>query len=117
MPHKTNEPTEAVKPAASVKLAFPLNTPNGVVDTISFRRGKARDLIAAQRIESDSARRELVLMSMLCEQNLVAEDFEELDLADLADVQEAFLVLAKRPGAAKPDAAGGVAVGRAGAAG
>ncbi len=81
----------------SVDLAFPLNTPSGVVKTITFRRGKAKDMIAAQRIESDTARRELVLMSMLSEEKLTPEDFEELDLADLADVQNTFQGLFMRP--------------------
>ena len=75
---------------ASVDLAQPLATPNGEVKTISFRRGKAKDMVAAQRIESDPARRELVLMAMLSEQKLTVEDIEELDLADLAIVQAAF---------------------------
>ena len=83
--------------AAKVKLEVPLTTPNGTVTEISFRRGKAKDLVAAQRIEADTARRELVLMAMLTEQNLVAEDLEELDLADLAAVQSAFQELWRPP--------------------
>lgn len=83
--------------AAKVKLEVPLQTPNGTVTEISFRRGKAKDLVAAQRIEADTARRELVLMAMLTEQNLVVEDLEELDLADLAAVQSAFQELWRPP--------------------
>lgn len=74
----------------TVTLERPLNTPNGVVSTITFRRGKARDMMAAQRIEPDAARRELVLMSMLCAEKLTPEDMEELDFADLAEVQAVF---------------------------
>lgn len=74
----------------SVELEVPLNTPSGVVNTITFRRGKAKDMMAAQRIEADPARRELVLMTMLAEEKLTPEDLEELDLADLAEVQAAF---------------------------
>mgnify|MGYP003585684589 CR=1 FL=1 len=85
----TAAPAAPVNPA-SVDLALPLATPNGEVKTISFRRGKAKDMVAAQRIESDPARRELVLMAMLSEQKLTVEDIEELDLADLATVQAAF---------------------------
>lgn len=81
----------------STDLAFPLTTPSGVVNTVTFRRGKSKDMLAAQRIESDPARRELVLMSMLCEEKLTPEDFEELDLADLADVQAMFQGLFVRP--------------------
>lgn len=84
--------------AAKVVLGVPLQTPNGTVAEISFRRGKARDLVAAQRIEpTDNARRELVLMAMLTEQKLTIEDMEELDLADMLAVQEAFQAVLARP--------------------
>lgn len=73
-----------------VELAIALNTPAGEVTSITFRRGKAKDMVAAQRIEADPARRELVLMAMLSEEKLTVEDMEELDLADLANVQAAF---------------------------
>ena len=86
----TTKNTAAPTNPASVDLAMPLATPNGEVKTISFRRGKAKDMVAAQRIESDPARRELVLMAMLSEQKLTVEDIEELDLADLAIDQAAF---------------------------
>ena len=86
----TTKNTAAPTNPASVDLAMPLATPNGEVKTISFRRGKDKDMVAAQRIESDPARRELVLMAMLSEQKLTVEDIEELDLADLAIVQAAF---------------------------
>lgn len=81
---------EAPKNPLCVELAFPLMTPSGEIKTVTFRRGKAKDMVAAQRIESDSARRELVLMSILSEEKLTPEDLEELDLADMAEVQEAF---------------------------
>jgi hypothetical protein len=75
---------------AAVGLLYPLQTPNGEVKTISFRRGKAKDMMAAQRIESNPARAEVVLMALLAQEKLTAEDLEELDLADLANVQKAF---------------------------
>jgi hypothetical protein len=89
----SNTETKTVK----VDLAFPLKTPSGEVKSITFRRGKAKDMMAAQRIEPDTARRELVLMSMLAEEKLTPEDLEELDLADLADVQNTFQGLFLRP--------------------
>jgi hypothetical protein len=74
-----------------VVLDMPLTTPSGVVSTLTFRRGKARDMVAAQTIEPlNAARRELVLMSMLSEEKVVIEDLEELDFADLAEVQATF---------------------------
>lgn len=82
---------------ASVALETPLNTPSGVVSTITFRRGKAKDMMNAQRLEpEDAPRRELVLMTMLAEEKLTPEDLEELDLADLAEVQAAFQSLFRR---------------------
>lgn len=77
-----------------VPLEVPLKTPNGEIKTITFRRGQAKDMLAAQRIEpQDSARRELVLMSMLIVETVTPEDLEELDLADMAEVQAAFQLL------------------------
>ncbi len=90
----------------SVALEVPLNTPSGVVNTITFRRGKAKDMMAAQRIEADPARRELVLMTMLAEEKLTPEDLEELDLADLAEVQASFQSLFLRS-AGQRNAVGG----------
>lgn len=90
---KSNNPLE-------VTLAFPLKTPSGEVKTITFRRGKAKDMVTAQRLEPDAAKRELVLMAMLSEEKLTVEDLEELDLCDLHDVQEAFQGLFIRPAAA-----------------
>ena len=107
----TTKNTAAPVNPASAELAIPLATPNGEVKTISFRRGKAKDMVAAQRIESDPARRELVLMAMLSEQKLTVEDIEELDLADLATVQAAFQSL-WLPRASCRDLVGGVRAAR-----
>lgn len=93
----TETKTETKPKPAKADLAFPLKTPSGEVKSITFRRGKAKDMMAAQRIESDTARRELVLMSMLAEEKVTPEDLEELDLADLADVQNTFQGLFLRP--------------------
>ena len=86
----TTTTTTATAKKTGVDLSIPLDTPNGKVTNISFRRGKAKDMVVAQRIEPEPARRELVLMAMLSEQKLTVEDVEELDLADLANVQAAF---------------------------
>ena len=82
----------------SVELQMPLNTPGGIVKTLTFRRGKAKDMLAAQRIEpEDLASRELVLMAMLTEEKVTPEDLEELDLADMAEVQAVFQNLFVHP--------------------
>lgn len=79
-----------------VELQYPLQTPNGEVSTITFRRGKAGDMVRAQRQESDPARRELALMAMLTKEGVTLEDMELLDLADLAEVQARFQRLYQR---------------------
>jgi hypothetical protein len=81
----------------AIKLHFPLKTPNGEVKELSFRRGKAKDMLQAQNQESDAARRELVLMALLCEQCVTVEDLEDLDLADMVNVQVAFQSLFAKP--------------------
>jgi uncharacterized protein (DUF885 family) len=92
----TKADPQAKKNPLQVILAEPLKTPGGEVKTITFRRGKAKDMMQAQRVEPDGARRELVLMSMLTEEKLTPEDLEELDLADLAEVQAVFQTLFRR---------------------
>jgi hypothetical protein len=93
MTQETNE----IQAAATIDLLCPLNTPGGVVSTIHLRRGKARDLVAAQRVDSDPGRRELALIARLSHEKLTLEDMEELDLADLASVQAAFQGLLVKP--------------------
>ena len=73
-----------------VNLDTPLSTPNGAISTITLRRGKAKDMMAAQRMEKDPARGEMLLISMLTQEKVMLEDLEELDMADLAEVQAAF---------------------------
>lgn len=73
-----------------IKIDMPLNTPNGVVDTITLRRGKAKDMLLAQQREKDPARSEILLISMLAQEKVTPEDLEELDMADLVEVQAAF---------------------------
>ncbi len=82
--------TTGIKNPLCVELGIPLMTPSGKVETVTLRRGKAKDMLNAQRIEPDEARRELTLISILSEEKLTVEDLEELDLADMSAVQEAF---------------------------
>ena len=87
----TKVTTEAV-PQGMVRITLdtPLSTPNGVISTITLRRGKARDMMTAQRMEKDPARGEMLLISMLTQEKVTLEDLEELDMADLAEVQAGF---------------------------
>ncbi|MDO8771925.1 MAG: phage tail assembly protein [Burkholderiaceae bacterium] len=92
------KPTATAVPEGMVRvyLDTPLKTPNGEVSAITLRRGKAKDMMAAQSREKDAARGEMLLISMLTQETVTAEDLEELDMADLAEVQAAFQSLFKR---------------------
>ena len=79
-----------------VTLLFPIQTPNGPVNTITFRRGRAGDVVRVPRQSSGPPLRELALMAMLAKEILTPEDMEKLDLADLAEVQERFQKIYQR---------------------
>ena len=98
----TSNPNESMQ----VSLQIPLQTPSGVIHSLTFRRGKVRDMLAAQRIEEDAARRELVLMSILAQEKITVEDLEELDLVDFTAVQAAFQGLFQ-PTCGQPDSVAG----------
>jgi uncharacterized protein (DUF58 family) len=90
MDTKVTTPKAVPQGMVCITLDTPLNTPNGTVSTITLRRGKAKDMMAAQRAEKDPARGEILLISMLAQEKVTPEDLEELDMADLAEVQAAF---------------------------
>lgn len=99
--------------AGKVRVEFPVpyTTPNGALAALTFRRGKVRDQLEAQRqAPGDTVRQELILMTILAEEKITTEDLEELDLADMAEVQRTFyqLLRQRRPegDAASPGAAG-----------
>ena len=73
-----------------VVLKTPLQTPTGTVLQITLRRAKVRDLKEAQRVATTEADQELQLLARLSQEKLTAEDLEELDLADYAQVQQQF---------------------------
>lgn len=90
-----------------VILEYPLQTPNGEVKTVTLRRGKARDVRKAQEIAgTDAARAEMVLISLLTEEKLTPEDLDELDMADLQEVQVIFKSLFFRQAAGTGSAVG-----------
>ncbi|MGP8432036.1 phage tail assembly protein [Paraburkholderia fungorum] len=89
-----------------VEFPFPYDTPNGKLTALTFRRGKVRDQLEAQRMApGDSIRQEIILMTLLADEKITPEDIEELDLGDMAEVQAVFhrLFRQRRP---EDDAAG-----------
>ncbi|MGP8440517.1 phage tail assembly protein [Paraburkholderia fungorum] len=74
-----------------VEFPFPYDTPNGKLTALTFRRGKVRDQLEAQRMApGDSIRQEIILMTLLADEKITPEDIEELDLGDMAEVQAVF---------------------------
>lgn len=72
-----------------VKLSEPLKTGDGrVLDTLTLRAPRVRDLKAAQRRSENAAEQELSLLASLA--GLVPEDLEELLLADYGKLQNTF---------------------------
>lgn len=90
-----------------VEFPVPYSTPNGPLTGLTFRRGKVRDQLEAQRLApGDSVRQELYLMTLLAGETITIEDLEELDLADMAEVQRMFyqLLRQRRPEGDAPGA-------------
>lgn len=82
-----------------VEFPVPYPTPNGTLTGLTFRRGKVRDQLEAQRLApGDSVRQELHLMTLLADETITIEDLEELDLADMAEVQRTFYQLLRQRG-------------------
>lgn len=78
----TNQEKPAAAPSNVFTLKHPYKTAAGVeIKTLTLRRPKVRDLKMAQRLGSE-AEQELALLAAVCEQRLVPEDLEEMDLAD-----------------------------------
>lgn len=77
-----------------VEFEVPYDTPNGKLTALTFRRGKVREQLEAQRLApDDTVRQELLLMTMLAEERITIEDLEELDIGDMAAVQRVFYQL------------------------
>lgn len=72
-----------------ITLKYPVTLATGkVIDKLSLRRPKVRDLKAVQRAHDKSEEQELALLSLLA--GLTPEDIEELDLADYKSIQDTF---------------------------
>ena len=73
---------------AEITLKHPFDLNGEKVKTISMRRPKVKDQLAADKGTASSAEKEIKLFANLCE---VAPDvIQELDLADYRQLQEAY---------------------------
>ena len=85
------------KKTHTVILDFPIQTATGLVSTITLRRGKTRDVLQAQsQWRGEPEKAELALMASLSEEKLTMEDLQELDMADMAELQSVFQSLLRR---------------------
>ena len=74
-----------------ITLEFPLTLPDGtVVEKLTLRRAKVRDMKAAQRRGDTPEEREIALFALLCTPALAPEDLEGMDLADYGQLQRHF---------------------------
>jgi hypothetical protein len=69
-------------------LLYPYKQPTGVMlDKLTLRRAKVRDLKAAQKRGDSPADVEVVLISLVCQPALTPEDLEDMDCKDYAAIQ------------------------------
>lgn len=74
-----------------IALKTPIKTPNGEVKTITLTREPTRrDLKAAQKITSDEEDQVWNMICSLSAEKLTIEDTEEITLADMRQVMDAF---------------------------
>jgi hypothetical protein len=71
--------------AELIKLKYPLE--NGL-NTITLRRPKVRDMLAADKAKGGDAEREVALFANLAE--LTPEDIANLDMADYKQLQDVY---------------------------
>lgn len=73
----------------NIVLKHPVKLATGaLVERVTLRRAKVRDLKQAQRGHDKPEDQELALLAMLC--GLTPEDLEELDLADYRALADQF---------------------------
>lgn len=72
-----------------ITLKHPFTTAAGQrIETLTMRRAKVKDLMAANRLGSSPEDQEIGLIAMLT--GLVPEDVQEMDLADYTHAQSYF---------------------------
>lgn len=73
------------------ELEYPVRLADGRdVKVVHLRRPKVRELKQAQRQSDDPAEQQFVLMSLMSQEKLTPEDFDDLDLADYMKMNRFF---------------------------
>lgn len=70
-----------------ITLKFPITIDGAEVTVLRMRRPKVKDMLATDKIKG-LAERDIATFANLCE--LSPADIEELDMADMQQLQEAF---------------------------
>lgn len=74
-----------------IKLQYPITINNKKIDTLTLRRPKTKDIIAARKYSNIDVEQDLFLYSRIIEENLSPEEIEELDIVDFQNLQEEYL--------------------------
>lgn len=74
-----------------ITLDVPVKLADGRdLSVVHLRRPKVRDLKQAQRTESDPTAQQVVIMSLISEEKLTPEDFDDIDLGDFMKMNAFF---------------------------
>nr|WP_243771071.1 phage tail assembly protein [Burkholderia cenocepacia] len=72
-------------------LDFPVQLADGrKLTAVHLRRPKVRELKQAQRQSADPAEQQFVLMSLMSQEKLTPEDFDDIDLSDFMKMNRFF---------------------------
>ncbi|NYT62360.1 phage tail assembly protein [Alcaligenaceae bacterium] len=71
----------------TIELKFPVEIDGTSVSVLTLRRPKVRDNLAAEKMSSNNAEREIALLAMLAD--VSPNDLHELDMGDYAALQKA----------------------------
>lgn len=89
-------------PDTTITLEYPFTSGGQMVTSITLRRPKVKDQIAAEKTSSVASEVEIAMMANLA--GLAPKDIQELDLADYRKLQKAFegFFSPAEPNSAKP---------------
>jgi hypothetical protein len=71
-----------------VKLATPIEVSGVSTDSLCMREPRVRDMLAAEKIGTSGAEREIAMFAMLCE--VTSAEIESLSMRDYGALQEAY---------------------------
>lgn len=72
-------------PTVTITLDYPINIDGIEVKTLSLRRMKVADQMAAEKLKGNDAEKEIALLANLCEMS--PDDIQQLDIMDYAKLQ------------------------------